>query len=120
MERFSLEVNGYNKEEVNRFLNEISIRSEALIDKYIKQQEEIERLQKEILELKKDDKYKIISDAKEMASRILNEALLKSQEEKENSELLKKNMTILRRRMDVLIEQEKAILKEFDDIEKEN
>ncbi len=119
MEKFSLEVNGYNREEVNNFISSLLARNEGLVDLCSKQQQELASLQKELYEYKSsNDKSTIINDAKMMSSRILNESLLKADEIDKNNELLKKNMGILMRRMNVLIDQEKAILKEFDDLGK--
>lgn len=117
MEKFSLEENGYNKEEVNSFLNDIIVRYESLIDKYNKKEEEVVRLQNELNELNNNS---IINNAKMEASRILNESLIKANSEEENAKLLRRNISILRRKMDILIKQEEAIMKEFDDLEESN
>ena len=46
MKKFSRELNGYNKEEVNQFLNEV-IRQTEIILKRIQDQKELEKLFRE-------------------------------------------------------------------------
>ncbi len=130
MEKFSIEENGYNKEEVNNFINDVIIRTEDIVNRCIEQQKEIERLQSKIKEYEenafmakntigaaKQKENLIITNAKNMASRILNESLIKAEQKDKDRELLERNMRVYRRKMRVLVEEEKAILDEFDDIE---
>ena len=44
MKKFSKEFNGYNKEEVNAFLNDVIIQTEKVLQKLEKQQTEISSL----------------------------------------------------------------------------
>ena len=49
MKKFSKELNGYNKQEVNAFLNDIIIQTEKVLAKLEKQQNEITMLKNQII-----------------------------------------------------------------------
>ena len=48
MEKFSYETNGYNKEEVNQFVNDVIIQTESIVKKCKEQQKEIEKLKAQL------------------------------------------------------------------------
>ena len=103
MDKFSYETNGYNREEVNQFVGDVIKQTEGIVKKYRSQKEEIKQLQEKlshyerskillkkslinaektgdnIKQLAREEANTIIHDAKNNASRIVNEALLKSQ-----------------------------------------
>ena len=109
MEKFSYEYNGYNRNEVNEFIKEVTSNTEEIISKVNKQKQQIEELTKElnhykklestlnstidfiketkeeIKNLSKKESELIIEKAKNDASRIVNEALLEARKlEKSN------------------------------------
>ena len=53
VEKFSCEPDGYNKEQVNKFVDDVIIQTEAVINRIKTQQEEIKSLQKELEHYKK-------------------------------------------------------------------
>ena len=121
---------GYNKEEVNDFVNYVISKTEENILTIKKQKEEIEFLKEENNRLKKlensysyiqnqientaseiraNAKYEaelIIKEAKENASSIVNDALLKADRINNDKELLNKNIKAYKKKMrNLLIEQ---------------
>ena len=53
MEKFSREQDGYNKEEVNKFIDDVIVQTEAVITRVKTQQDEIKTLKKELEHYKK-------------------------------------------------------------------
>ncbi len=136
-EKFSREVDGYNKREVNKFIGEVIEMSEGIIKKCQDQQNEIDRLNNELLHYKKleqqrssasiyadnvknyarDEADIIISDAKNNANRILNDALIRANEIDIKRELLEKNMQIFRRKLKIILTEQESIIDEIDKLE---
>ena len=103
MEKFSYEANGYNRSEVNKFVEEVITQTEGIISKCKSQRTEIENLRNElahyrnleaslkdaiiraeeagdnIKRMAREESNMIITDAKHNASRIVNESLLKAE-----------------------------------------
>ena len=52
MRKFSTSLSGYNKIEVNNFVNEVTGEYESMLAKLKKQDEEIENLKKELVNIK--------------------------------------------------------------------
>ena len=97
MEKFSYETNGYNRAEVNEFVTDVINKTEGIVEKIKSQEIEIKYLKNElqhyrniedtlksaiikaeeigenITKLAREESDIIISDAKNNASRILNE-----------------------------------------------
>ena len=59
----------------------------------------------------------IIDDAKKNASRIVNEALIKADEIENRTLIAAKNLKVLKQKLQIMVEQQKAIVDEIDDIE---
>lgn len=142
MKRFSVVENGYDIEEVNRFIDIVISRLEKLntenatltakIEKQAKEAEEKPnvdsiKLEKAILavqetsdrmrEIAKEEANIIIEDAKNNANSILHEALIKSEQIEQERLLLEKNMKIYKERLVNLIETQLRIAKDLDKIE---
>ena len=141
MEKFSYEENGYNRNEVNNFIQEVIKETEGIITRVKKQNKEIEELKKELEQYKniektikdaiiraeetgdnikkmaKKESDIIISDAKQNASRIVNEALLKAEKIEMERETLEKNMKIFKRKLKIIMEQQMAIVDEIEVLE---
>ena len=103
MEKFSYETNGYNRSEVNQFISDVIRETEGIITKVKNQSNEIEELKKELEHYKKledalnnavmkadeakaditrlanEESDLIIREAKNNASRIVNDALLRAE-----------------------------------------
>ena len=141
MEKFSYEQNGYNKQQVNQFVNDVIVQTESIVKKCKEQQKEIEKLKNQLshyqgveTELKKtviqaekaSDKMKemakeeavmIINDAKNNASRIVNEALLKADKIETKRDILEKNLQVFKRKLKLVVEQQMAVVEEIDTLE---
>ena len=143
MEKFNYETNGYNRREVNIFVNEVITQTEGIIVRCKEQKKEIEKLKEELqhyknmeLSLKdaiiraeeagdnikrmaREESNMIITDAKNNASRIVNEALLRAEKIEIKSENLENNMKIFKRKLKLIMEQQMAVVEEIEVLELE-
>ncbi|MBR2828138.1 MAG: DivIVA domain-containing protein [Bacilli bacterium] len=141
MDRFSIEENGYNKEEVNNFVKDVIKETEIIIERVKNQSEEIIKLKQElehyknlekslnesitknqeinnsIRELAREESEMILENAKHNASRIVNEALLKAEKIETNATNLEKNMKIFKRKLKIIMEQQQAVVDEIEILE---
>lgn len=141
MEKFSYEANGYNRGEVNQFVSDVIKETEGIITRCRKQSAEIEQLKNEIEHYKnmedtlkiaiikaeetsdnikrvaREESEMIITDAKNNASRIVNEALLKADKIQNNADTLEKNMKIFKRKLKLIMEQQMAVIEEIEVLE---
>lgn len=144
MEKFHYETNGYNKEEVNDFIKKVISETEGIINKCEEQKDKIkvleeqsntyriveETLKQSLINAEKtsDDLKKvaneraniIISDAKNDASRIINDALLRAEKIDEQTDILERNIKIFKRKLKIIVEQQLAVVEEIEvlDLEK--
>lgn len=138
MEKFSYETNGYNRSEVNRFVEEVITQTEGIISKCKYQKQEIESLRQEleryrnmevslkdaiiraeeagdnIKRMAREESNMIIIDAKHNASRIVNEALLKAEKIEIKAENIENNMKIFKRKLKLIMEQQMAVVEEIE------
>lgn len=136
MKRFSIVSNGYNIEEVNKFIDIVIGRLEALSNdnnNYLRQLEEIKkqsnqdidiRVSKALIaaqettdrmkELARAEADLIIKEAKDNASVIVHEALVNAEKAEQDYELLKKNLRVYKSKIEVLA---KGQLEFLDSIE---
>jgi len=70
-----------------------------------------------IKRLAREESDMIVSDAKNNASRIVNEALLKAEKIENNAETLEKNMKIFKRKLKIIMEQQMAVVDEIEVLE---
>lgn len=144
MEKFNAEPNGYNRKEVNEFISDVIEKTEGIIKKCQLQQQEIERLKKELIHYKnmenkikdaiiraenmadniktlaKEEADNIITDSKNNANRIVNEALLKAERIENKKEILEKNMKIFKRKLRIIMDQQQAVIEEIDGLSLSN
>lgn len=143
MEKFSYEANGYNRREVNQFVNDVIIQTEGIITKCRAQSAELEKLKAELEHYKiledtlktaiikaeetgdnikrmaRQESEIIVSDAKHNASRIVNEALLKAEKIENNADMLERNMKVFKRKLKIIVEQQMAVVEEIETLELE-
>ena len=141
MKRFSIVENGYDIDEVNRFIDIVIGRLEKLnaenaayvakIDKLnLKLHEskpDEDKLEKAILavqetadrmkEVSREEARIIIEEAKNNANSIVYEALVKAERLEHDSMLLEKNMKIYKERVKNLLETQLRIAEDLDKIE---
>ena len=141
MEKFNYEINGYNREEVNSFVDEVTNNTREIVEKCVFYQEEIEKLKKELEQYRKrtneidllfekaefaskniknmaeKEAEIIIREAKENASVIINDSLVSAQKIDIRKDLVCENMQRFREKLRVLIEQEKMTADELDHLD---
>ena len=141
MEKFSYEANGYNRQEVNQFISDVIVQTEGIIKKCQAQRDALTQVNRELLHYKementlkkaimkaeetgdnikrmaREEHDMIINDAKNNASRIVNEALLKAEKIENNAETLERNMKIFKRKLKVILEQQQAVVDEIELLE---
>lgn len=138
MEKFSYEANGYNRNEVNNFVGDVITQTEGIIQKCKEQREEIRKLKEElkhyreienslkdavmraemagdnIKKMAREESNMLITDAKNNASRIVNEALLKAEKIEAKADTLEHNIKVLKRKLKLIIEQQLAVVEEIE------
>ena len=128
MKKFSSESNGYNKKEVNQFLNEIIKETDKIVAKYKEQEKQIKDLQKEMNQYKKiqttieksiaqNEKEQILLEAKKDASRIINDALERAEQVEKQRALLEKNIEIFKKKLKLIMAQQHMIVDQIDQLE---
>ena len=138
MEKFSYEANGYNRNEVNNFVGDVITQTEGIIQKCKEQREEIRKLKDElkhyreienslkdavmraemagdnIKKMAREESNMLITDAKNNARRIVNEALLKAEKIETKADTLEHNIKVLKRKLKLIIEQQLAVVEEIE------
>lgn len=141
MEKFSYEANGYNRKEVNQFINDVIVQTEGIINRCREQNDRIIELSKELEHYRKidgalnkaivraeeagddikraarEEAEVLIIDAKNNASRIVNEALIKAERIENSSHILQNNMKIFKRKLKLIMEQQMAVVEEIEVLE---
>ncbi len=145
MDKFSYEANGYNRSEVNKFIDDVIANTESMIKRVKSQQLEINNLKEELVKYRsmedtlKGSMYKaeeasnnikkqamdeskiIVEEARRNASRIVNDALLRAEKIELKADTLERNVRIFKKKLKLVIEQQLAVVDEIEilDIEDE-
>lgn len=141
MEKFTTSKDGYNKNEVNKFVNDVIIEVESMISKLKEKDRKIEELTKtiekynnieltlnktilmaentsnEMKKLAKEEAENLINEAKKNASRIVNEALLEAEKTQIESIKLKKNIILFKKKLKIILENQIDMVDEIDNID---
>lgn len=141
MEKFTTSKDGYNKNEVNKFVNDVIIEVESMISKLKEKDRKIEELTKtiekynnieltlnktilmaentsnEMKKLAKEEADRLINEAKKNASRIVNEALLEAEKTQIESIRLKKNIVLFKKKLKIILENQIDMVDEIDNID---
>jgi len=141
MKRFSVVENGYDVDEVNRFIDIVIGRLEKLnaenaayvakIEKLNMKLQEVKpndnKLEKAILavqetadrmkEVSREEARIIIDEAKNNANSIIHEALLKAEKIEHESMLIEKNIKVYKERVKSLLDAQLKIAEDLDKIE---
>jgi len=141
MERFRTELNGYSKEEVNKFVNTVIREIESNLERIKNQENDIASLKAELLryhelenrinsafeqakttndEMRKiaeKEADMIISEARHNASRIVNDALLRAEKTELKKDTLERNMRIYKKKLRSIVEQQMDLVDEIEILE---
>lgn len=140
MKRFSITSNGYDINEVNRFVDVVIRRLETLNNQNIAYKEQIETLERKLessgsiddklsrailaaeeaadkmKKLAKAESTMILEDAKRNANAIIHEALVEAEKTQNEADLLRKNITVYKNRVKSLLEAQLEIADDLDSI----
>lgn len=138
MDKFHYEANGYNRSEVNAFIERVIRETGGIINKCQEQKDEIkdlkdklesykiledsinksivnaEKTSDNIKRLAREEANVIVSDAKNNASRIVNDALIRSERIEQQADVLERNIKIFKRKLKIIVEQQLAVVEEIE------
>lgn len=138
MDKFHYEANGYNRSEVNAFIERVIRETEGIINKCQEQKKDIKALEEklenyrrledsinksivnaektgdDIKRLAREEADVIVSDAKNNASRIVNDALIRSEKIEQQADALERNIKIFKRKLKIIVEQQLAVVEEIE------
>ena len=141
MRKFSKEFNGYNKREVNAFLNDVIVETEKLLKKLEHQQKEINSLKDDIIHyqnversldlalanaqevgdnirrMANSESRAIIDEAKRNASKIVNDALIRSEKIEMKSQQAERNLRVFKNKLRAIVEQQLEVVEEIETLE---
>ena len=141
MKKFDTVFRGYDKAQVQKFLDEVINNYEALLNKSIKTEEENKKLVEQIAYYQRiedtmnraiytaeaaGDQIKsaarkeaesLVTEARHNASRIINDALLKAERAQNHADQLRRNTEILKRRLRQIIENQLEVIEEIDNVD---
>lgn len=139
MKKFGTSFNGYNKSEVNAFVQDVTNEYESMLNLLKNRDQELEALKQKIIQyqnmettlnrallvaedastqikkIARDESKGIIEDAKRNASRIVNEALLKASKLEDDAENLKRRIIVFKKRFRQAIELELENIEEINE-----
>ena len=139
MEKFRTSIRGYNKKDVNSFVNEVIEAYEDILKKLRLSVSEMEHLNKELARYKSLEKSlndaimvageasataqkaainegkMIIEEAKKNASKIVNNSLMKAQDVEREAEDLRRRVISYKRRFASLVESQLDDINNFDE-----
>lgn len=139
MRKFNTSLNGYNKLEVNNFVNEVTSEYENMLSKLKTQDEELARLKQDlekyqnmestlnraimvaedasnqIKRVARNEAKGVLEDAKRNASRIVNDALLKADKVEQDAELLKRRVVIFKKRLRSVVDEQIEFIDSIND-----
>lgn len=141
MKKFETVFRGYDKLQVQRFLDDVIKNYEVLLEKSKKTEEENKRLVNQIEYYQKiedtmnkaiynaenvGDQIKssarkeaeaLVTEARHNANRIINDALLKAEKAQNHADQLKRNTNMLKRRLRQIIENQLLVIEEIDSVD---
>jgi len=141
MEKFDTVFRGYDKVQVQRFLDDVIKNYEDLLNKSKKTEEDNNKLREQLIYYQKiedtmnraiynaenaGDQIKsaarkeaesLVSEARHNASRIINDALLKAEKAQNHADQLRRNTNILKRRLRQIIENQLEVIEEIDNVD---
>jgi len=141
MRKFDTVFRGYDKRQVQDFLDNVIKNYEVLLNKSKKTEEENKKLVEQIAyyqrieetmnraiytaeqagdQIKSTARHEaenLISEARHNASRIINDALLKAEKAQNHADQLRRNTEVLKRRLRQIIENQLEVINEIDNVD---
>ena len=141
MRKFNTSISGYNKDEVNAFVNQVVKEYESMLIKLKSRDEQIKKMSSrlehfeniegalnkamlvaedssnQMKQLAKDEANLIIETAKKNASRIVNDSLIKAERVDMEADQLKRRLKIYKARIKQVVEEQLEMVKDIDEIE---
>ena len=139
VEKFRVGLSGYNKEDVNKFVADVTAEYESLLNKLKESDEKVQSLEAELVHYKQlesslnraimlaeettnnirksayDESRVIVDDAKKNASRIVNSALLRAESLERDNESLRRKVASYKKRFKDLLEENLDELEKIDE-----
>lgn len=143
MRKFNTAINGYDKQEVNQFVSEVTSEYEQMLEKLKSKDKEIALLEEQLTHYKglettlnramlvaedsstqlkkvaKEEAKNIIEDAKKNASYIVNDALIKAEKIELEADQLRRSLKIYKARIKQTIEEQLTMVNDVDHIQME-
>lgn len=140
MDKFRIVESGYSVNEVNKFVDDVIVQTEDMLEKMKKFHKDNETLKREIeryrrienelksallkaeqsgSDIKKqayEERNTIIEDARKNASRIVNDALLRAEKIEIKADTLERNVRIFKRKLKLVIEQQLSVVDEIEEL----
>ena len=140
MRKFNTVINGYDKNEVNAFVKEVTIEYEKMLNKLKSHAKEVTLLNErinhykniettlnkavliaedssnQIKKIAKDEAKVIVDDAKKNASHIINDALIEAEKINIEVDKLRRNLKVYKSRIKQTIEDQLTMVDDIDDI----
>ena len=144
MNGFNTVFRGYDKEEVEKYLDKVIkeyerlLNEKKIVDEKVndlsKQLEKYEQLEStlnralfsaenasdEIKRVARLEAEGLINEAKRNANRIINDALIKAEKANDDADRLKRNVTLLKKRLRAIIEGQLEVIEEMDRLDFKN
>lgn len=141
MKKFNKEFNGYNREEVNSFLNDVINQTEKILSKLQKQQSEMALLKEKLVhyqdierslnialsnaeasgesirKIARSEANIIVEEARTNANRIINDALIRNERIEYKNANMEKNLRVFKRKLRSIVEQQLEIVEEIEILE---
>ena len=142
MKRFSIVQNGYDIDEVNRFIdivirrlekldneNKSSLKEIEILNNKLKEKDTtpnidisktlqtLEEVSNKIRSNAKEEARLIVEEARKNANAIINEALIEAARTENEASLLKKNITVYKNRVKNILKSQLEIAEELDKVE---
>ena len=139
VEKFRVGLSGYSKEDVNKFVSDVTEEYERLLNKLKESDEKVRQLETELVHYKQlegslnraivlaeettnnikksayDESKVIVDDAKKNASRIVNTALLRAESIERENESLRRKVVSYKKRFKDLLEENLDELEKIDE-----
>ena len=138
MKKFNTALGGYDKNEVNKFVSDVTKNYEEILNKLKVADAEIQKLQEDLVKYKNmestlnkaiiiandtahqirktssEEAQSIINDARRSASRIINDALIKAERAEADAQTLRRRVEIYKRKVTQAIDEQKELIETMD------